>query len=62
MRKAPKKNTEGRVRADGRRQVLLYMKPDLIRALKRQALDDDVTAYELAETAIEEFLNNPRKR
>ncbi len=60
MRKAPKQNSEGRVRADGRRQVLLYMKPELIRALKRAALDEDVTAYQLAETAIAEFLKNYR--
>jgi hypothetical protein len=60
MRKAPKQNSDGRVRADGRRQVLLYMKPELIRALKRVALDEDVTAYQLAETAIAEFLKNYR--
>jgi len=36
------------------------MKPELIRALKRAALDEDVTAYQLAETAIAEFLKNYR--
>ncbi len=62
MGKAPKENSEGRVRADGRRQLLLYMKPDLVRALKRAALDDDVPAYELAETAVAEFLKSRRKK
>jgi hypothetical protein len=62
MRKAPKQNSEGRARVDGRRQVLLYMKPEIIRALKRVALDEDVTAYELAETAIAEFLKDHHKK
>jgi hypothetical protein len=62
MRKAPKQNSESRVREDGRRQVLLYMKPELIRALKRAALDEDVPAYQLAEDAIAEFLKNHRMK
>ena len=52
----------GRVREDGRRQILLYMRPELIAALKHQAVLDQVTAYELAEEAVETLLKNRRKK
>jgi hypothetical protein len=50
-----------RMRGDGRRQLLIYMLPDLIRELKRAALDEDRPAYELAEEAILDWLKK-RKR
>src|ERR1700752_5339305 len=48
-------------RTDGRRQLLLYLDPELIKELKRMALDSDQPAYEVAEEAIREFLRS-RKR
>jgi hypothetical protein len=50
-----------RVRGDGRRQFLSYMLPDLIRELKRAALDEDRPAYALLEEALIEWLKR-RKR
>ena len=52
-----------RVRDDGRRQLLIYMYPDVIKELKRAALDAGRPAYELAEEAIREWLkHNKRKK
>jgi hypothetical protein len=50
-----------RMRGDGRRQLLIYMLPDVIKDLKRAALDEDRPAYELAEEAIVDWLKR-RKR
>ena len=59
------KQSEGpsaaRARSDGRRQLLIYMTPDVVKDLKRAALDLDRPAYELAEEAILEWLKK-RKR
>jgi hypothetical protein len=49
------------MRGDGRRQLLIYMSPDLIKELKRATLDEDRPAYELAEEAILDWLKR-RKR
>lgn len=50
-----------RTRSDGRRQLLIYMLPDVVKDLKRAALDLDRPAYELAEEAILDWLKR-RKR
>jgi hypothetical protein len=50
-----------RKRGDGRRQLLIYMLPDVVKDLKRAALDEDRPAYELAEEAILDWLKR-RKR
>jgi hypothetical protein len=50
-----------RTRSDGRRQLLIYMDPEVIKELKRAALDEDRPAYEVAEEAIREWLR-ARKR
>jgi hypothetical protein len=50
-----------RMRDDGRRQLLIYLAPDLIKELKRAALDEDRPAYLLAEEAIADWLKR-RKR
>jgi len=49
-------------RSDGRRQLLIYMLPDVVKDLKRAALDEDRPAYELAEEAILDWLLKRRKR
>lgn len=48
--------TGNRVRADGRRQLLVYFDPELIKGLKRVALDEDVHVYEIVEQAAREWL------
>ena len=55
--RAPKKGaSKARKRADKRSQLLVYLRPALIRQLKLAALAMGRPAYELAETAIAEWL------
>jgi hypothetical protein len=43
-------------RVDGRKQMLVYLRPELIKRLKIVALDENRYAYELAEDAVLEWL------
>lgn len=61
MAKPREEASAARMRRDGRRQLLIYMLPELIKELKRAALEDDKPAYELAEEAIVDWLKR-RKR
>jgi hypothetical protein len=45
-----------RARADGRKSLLVYLRPDIIKELKKAALDEDRTAYEITEEAISAWL------
>jgi hypothetical protein len=45
------------VRKDGRKPLLVYLRPDLIKQLKRVALDQDTTAYEITEQAVQKWLS-----
>lgn len=56
----PKKTVEER--KDKRRAVTLYLDPEITKRLKRVALDRDTNAYELAEIAIEAWLNIEEKK
>ena len=56
MRAPKKKASVARKRPDKRSQLLIYMKPDLIRQLKLAALAKEKPAYELVEEAIVEYL------
>jgi hypothetical protein len=47
----------GRIRADGRRQLLVYVLPDVIRNAKKAALDRDTTASAIVEEALSEWLS-----
>lgn len=47
-------------RKDGRRAMLLYLMPDVIKALKMAALERDQAAYEIAEEAISTHLKQKR--
>jgi hypothetical protein len=59
----PREEASGvRTRTDGRRQLLLYMDPEVIKELKRAALDSDRPAYEIAEEAIREFLKTKKRK
>ncbi|WP_400768733.1 hypothetical protein [Methylosinus sporium] len=46
----------GRVREDGRRSLLVYLDPDLIKNLKKAALDDERHVYEMVEEAVSDYL------
>jgi len=45
-----------RPRSDGRRPLLVYLNPDVIKRLKKAALDEDRPAYEITEEAVREWL------
>jgi hypothetical protein len=45
-----------RTRADGRRSLLVYLDANLIKELKKTALDEDRNAYEIVEDAVREWL------
>jgi hypothetical protein len=62
MTKPPKKKIGDRGRADERRQILLYLRPDLITSLKIAAMEQGEKAYELAEQAIEAFLKDRKRK
>ncbi|MGU3542273.1 ribbon-helix-helix domain-containing protein [Methylobacterium sp. A52T] len=50
-------NTEAsRVRADGRRQLLVYLPPELIKDLKKLAVDDETTASAIVEEAVRQWI------
>ena len=52
-------------RKDGRRTLLLYLRPDIIKALEREALGQEPHAYEIAEGAISAWLasdDHPRPK
>jgi len=42
-------------RTDGRKSLLVYLHPDLIKELKKAALDEDRTAYKIIEEAISAY-------
>lgn len=50
----PKRRT--RQRADGRRQLLVYVSPDVIKEVKKVAVDDDTTASAIVEAALKDWL------
>jgi hypothetical protein len=60
--RAPKKKASvARKRDDKRSQLLIYMKPALVRQLKLAALAKGQPAYELAEEAIAEWLKRHQR-
>jgi hypothetical protein len=48
--------TGNRVRKDGRRQLLVYLDPELIKKLKKAAIDDDRNVYEIVEDSARDWL------
>jgi hypothetical protein len=54
--KKPKSKTAIRTRADGRRSLLVYLDHEVIKQLKKVALDEDRPAYEITEEAVREWL------
>ena len=51
-----------RPRKDLRRQLLIYLKPEIIKDLKHAAIGEGKHAYVLAEEAILEFLKGQKRR
>ena len=51
-----------RARPDGRKPLLVYLPPDLIKELKKAALDDDRNAYEIVEDATREWVARRGKK
>jgi hypothetical protein len=45
-----------RQRADGRRQLLIYLAPEVIKDVKKVAVDDDTTASSITEEALRDWL------
>jgi Ribbon-helix-helix protein, copG family len=66
MMRRPKKyetkhiNTE-RVTATGRRQVLIYMDSQLIKDVKKRAIDEEVSASVLIERAVREYMQREKR-
>ena len=56
MARTPSSTTPTRARAGGGKSLLVYVRPDIIKELKKAALDDDRTAYEITEEAISAWL------
>lgn len=50
-------STTARMRADGRRPLLVYLDQEIIKQLKKVALDQERTAYEITEEAVREWLS-----
>jgi hypothetical protein len=61
---APKRSgskTATRARTDGRRPLLVYLDQNVIRKLKRVALDEERPAYEITEEAVRKWLASHKK-
>lgn len=52
----------GRARDDGRQPILLYMKPEVIKALKARALTEDTYSYLIAEQTLQRELGVPESK
>ncbi len=52
----------GRRRLDGRRQLLIYLAPEVIKEIKKVAVDDDTTASAIADEALREWLRRRKKK
>jgi len=56
MARAPQSKKPSRTRADGRKSLLVYLNPEVIKELKKAALDEDRPAYEITEEAVSAWL------
>ncbi|AND92931.1 hypothetical protein [Bradyrhizobium diazoefficiens] len=58
MPKAAKAGTKSSTRRDGRKAMLIYMKPDLIAEAKEAAAKSDLKAWQFIEKAVERALKS----
>jgi|tagenome__1003787_1003787.scaffolds.fasta_scaffold20062697_2 predicted transcriptional regulator len=49
-------------RKDGRRSLLVYMESDLIKELKKLAVDREVTVFSIVEDAVRDWVRRQEKR
>lgn len=56
MARQPGLTRTTRTRADGRKSLLVYLHPDVIKELKKAALDENRPAYEITEEAVSAWL------
>jgi hypothetical protein len=61
MAKLPPR-TARRIRPDGRKSLLVYLRQDVIKRLKIAALDEDRPAYEITEEAVCEWLAGRKRK
>jgi Ribbon-helix-helix protein, copG family len=62
MGRPPKKKPKDKPeRADRRRMTSFYINPDIMAALKKAAIDERRTAYEIVEDAISAYLKKTRR-
>ncbi|BAQ45813.1 hypothetical protein [Methylobacterium aquaticum] len=47
---------QARQRTDGRRQLLVYLPPAVIKEVKKAAVDEDTTASSITEEALKDWL------
>lgn len=52
----------GRSRADGRRQLLVFLSPETIQEVKKVAIDDDTTVYAIADEALRGCLKRRKEK
>ncbi|MET4085615.1 hypothetical protein [Bradyrhizobium sp. S3.5.5] len=56
-----KKKSEKAERPDGRKMTSMYLKPKIMSALKKRAIDEERNAYEIVEDALGEYLKRPAR-
>jgi hypothetical protein len=60
MAKQSQQTTPRRARSDGRKSLLVYLPPEVIKDLKVAALREDRYAYLITEDAIRSYLRDKR--
>ena len=60
--KTPEAKSVNRPRADGRRSLLVYLDADLIKQIKKVALDQDRNTYEIVEEAARDWIAKHREK
>jgi hypothetical protein len=48
-------------RSDGRRMTSIYLRPDIMPALKKAAIDEDRNAYEIVEELVLAYLKKTKR-
>ena len=48
-------------RLDGRKMTSIYLKPKIMNALKKRAIDEDRNAFEIVEDALVAYLKKPER-
>jgi hypothetical protein len=61
-RRKPRTDLRGKPRPDGRLQMLVYLKPELIFRLKHAVIDDNTVMYHLVEDILREAMDSRDRR